>query len=474
MGRPGHLFAIYHPWYGFIFCLVILLELEESVQRVPTIRLLENAICQRLHRSTDPTSPIDEKMCKGNPVQVQLAYYRGLLSFFDSLPLILFGSVIGNIADCYGRRITFALAVFGTLCSMGWIYMTCSLWDILPVEVVWLSSLFRLIGGGPAIAIAICLTMVSDLSEESNRSKGFYRVYSAVLITDFIGPLITYRSLQYSLWLPYVVCGVSLLLTFPILYHMPETLPERASQERGMSALNFSGIKVYLKFLADYRIVIGIATVFLAQFRANLIEILLPYVSVRFDIELGKVATLLSVVSAVNILAFLIALPAISTALEKRAGWSITDINICVARASSFLLGLGAATLAVAPTLSLVIIALIVYALGFGVRLSILAVLTSYIPIASDTAKLYTLVATTDAIAHLIASPMLQFTWSRALKIGGRWLALPFMLLTFIFFTAFLVSCFMKGEPKQSVDEYPDEEREPLLVAGEEGDNENR
>lgn len=32
----------------------------------------------------------------------------------------------------------------------------------------------------------------------------------------------------------------------------------------------------------------------------------------------------------------------------------------------------------------------------------------------------------------------------------------------------------MKGEPKQSVDEYPDEEREPLLVAGEESDNENR
>jgi hypothetical protein len=71
-----------------------------------------------------------------------------------------------------------------------------------------------------------------------------------------------------------------------------------------------------------------------------------------------------------------------------------------------------------------------IYALGFGVRLSILAVLTSYIPISSDTAKLYTLVATTDAIAHLIASPMLQYTWSRALKIGGRCLALPFMRLT--------------------------------------------
>jgi hypothetical protein len=58
----------------------------------------------------------------------------------------------------------------------------------------------------------------------------------------------------------------------------------------------------------------------------------------------------------VNIIAFLIVLPVISSALEKRAGWSITDINICVARASSFLLGLGAATVAVALTLSLVFI----------------------------------------------------------------------------------------------------------------------
>ncbi|CAG8290601.1 unnamed protein product, partial [Penicillium salamii] len=413
------------PPLMFIFSLVILLELEESVQRVPTIRLLENAICQRLHQSLDPTTPLDEKMCKGNSVQVQLAYYRGLLSFFDSLP--------------------------------------CSLWDIFPIEVVWLSSLFRLIGGGPAIAIAICLTMVSDVSEESNRSNGFYRVYSAVLITDLIGPLITYRSLQHSLWLPYVVCGVSLLATFPILYYMPETLPTRASQDRVMSPLNLSGIKVYLKFLADYRVAIGIVTIFLAQFRANLIEILLPYVSV---------ATLLSVVSAVNIIVFLVVLPTISSALEKRAGWSIIDINICVARASSFLLGLGAAMVAAAPTLSLVVIALMVYALGFGVRLSILAVLTSYIPIASDTAKLYTLVATTDAIAHLIASPMLQFTWSRALKIGGRWLPLPFMVLTIIFFSAFIVSCFMKGELRQSVDENRSgEEREPLLVAGQEADD---
>lgn len=142
--RQIRVFFTHPPTVTFIFLLVILLELEESVQRAPTIRLLENAICQRYYRSDGPPGPIDERMCKEEPIQVELAYVRGLLSFFDSLPckypiprrylretvtngwiVILFGSVIGSIADHYGRRTSFALAVLGTLCGQGWIYLTC-------------------------------------------------------------------------------------------------------------------------------------------------------------------------------------------------------------------------------------------------------------------------------------------------------------------------------------------------------------
>jgi hypothetical protein len=73
------------PITVFIFGLVILLELEESVQKAPTIRLLENAICQKYYQHA-LVGPIDERMCKEEPIQVRLAHVRGLLSFFDSLP----------------------------------------------------------------------------------------------------------------------------------------------------------------------------------------------------------------------------------------------------------------------------------------------------------------------------------------------------------------------------------------------------
>lgn len=55
--------------------------------------------------------------------------------------------------------------------------------------------------------------------------------------------------------------------------------------------------------------------------------------------------------------------------------------------------------------------------------------LTAFVSSEKETAKLYSLIATTDAIAHMIASPLLQLVWDKALHIGGRWIVLPFVVL---------------------------------------------
>jgi len=107
---------------------------------------------------------------------------------------------------------------------------------------------------------------------------------------------------------------------------------------------------------------------------------------------------------------------------------------------------------------------LIVYAAGYGVRLSILAVLTAYVNSAKETARLYTLVATTDAIAHMIASPLLQRVWSYALELGGKWIVLPFFVLMGIFMLSFLTSCFLReSSPKRESEEALDGVEGPLL-----------
>ncbi|KAH7320756.1 hypothetical protein B0I35DRAFT_477309 [Stachybotrys elegans] len=91
--------------------------------------------------------------------------------------------------------------------------------------------MFRLIGGGPNLAIALCLTMASDVSTGANRSQSFCRVFAASLLTDLVGPPVTYATLRHSLWLPCLVCSLSLLCTYPVLLSMPETMSNSQSTE---------------------------------------------------------------------------------------------------------------------------------------------------------------------------------------------------------------------------------------------------
>ncbi|KAH7320755.1 hypothetical protein B0I35DRAFT_199265 [Stachybotrys elegans] len=58
-----------------------------------------------------------------------------------------------------------------------------------------------------------------------------------------------------------------------------------------------------------------------------------------------------------------------------------------------------------------------------------MAVLTAFFISEKETARLYSLIATTDAVAHTFASPLVQLGWARSLHIGGKWLVLPFLVL---------------------------------------------
>lgn len=196
-------------------------------------------------------------------------------------------------------------------------------------------------------------------------------MYSAVLITDLVGPPVAYATLLRSLWLPYVVGGLALLLTYPIIASMPETLPTQFESSKEDSRY---GLVAYKRFSTDWRIVVGLVTIFLAQFRVNTIDILLPYTSIRFGWSLGKAsiwiaspnpklifcqtATLLSIVSAVNIVVFMIVLPTSTTLIEKKLGWSADRINLYVGRISSLLLAGGTALIALAAKIGLVIFGL--------------------------------------------------------------------------------------------------------------------
>lgn len=69
-----------------------------------------------------------------------------------------------------------------------------------------------------------------------------------------------------------------------------------------------------------------------------------------------------------------------------------------------------------------------IFAAGFGARLSMVSVITSYVP-ASSTAKLYTLISAIEELSRLIGSPLIQAAWSQGITWGGQFIGFPFLIL---------------------------------------------
>lgn len=124
-----------------------------------------------------------------------------------------------------------------------------------------------------------------------------------MLCVGAVGPRIAAITLEHSLWLPYLLCATGLAASFPVLFWMPETLPDVPLSQLVLSASSTpmrnpettwkgrieSTLHVYQAVLKDQRILAGLVCVFLAQFRSVAIDILLPYVSFKFDWPLSKV-----------------------------------------------------------------------------------------------------------------------------------------------------------------------------------------
>ncbi|KUJ17364.1 uncharacterized protein LY89DRAFT_781577 [Mollisia scopiformis] len=75
---------------------------------------------------------------------------------------------------------------------------------------------------------------------------------------------------------------------------------------------------------------------------------------------------------------------------------------------------------------------LAISAFGDGVRAPLLVIAASYIDPYTETARLYTWFAFTDALSHTLGDLFLQAIWRLGLHLQGQWLVLP-ILVTMLF-----------------------------------------
>lgn len=160
-----------NPRFFLLTCLIILtlIEIGAFMGLVPQTRIYESIVCRKFYH--DGRQQIPEQDCKIGPVQAEVATIRAVSGSLSSVPGILLSIPYGQLADNpkFGRKNTLLLSVIGIALAAFTDFVICWFSDILPLRLVWLASLWMIIGGGVGVMTAVLLTMVTDVVEPNQR-----------------------------------------------------------------------------------------------------------------------------------------------------------------------------------------------------------------------------------------------------------------------------------------------------------------
>ncbi|RPA79072.1 MFS general substrate transporter [Ascobolus immersus RN42] len=444
--------------------LLFMSELFELLLVVPKIRLLEAKICRNYYDLNDPSvynpdGTIPELLCKIPEIQARLAHIKGWQVFWEGLPVMLLAIPWGILADRVGRRKVLALNFFGCIVSVFWFLAVCTPGSTLPAEAVWGSGFANLIGGGPRVGSVLILALVSDNSPETKRSQRFYFTYSAYLIAELIAPPFAGLLMRFSIWLTFWVALGALFFAYPVLLATKEqTKSERegrmkdddedseallATENTPLPTSKNSKISEVLwkikTAISKRTILLVLLGHFCCPVRIELVfQTLIPYASKVYSLTIANAGLLLSIVAATNLVVFLVGLPYITHRLRTRFGYKPVSIDVFVARGSCFVLAVGSFIMAIAPHFSVFILGTIVFASGFGIRLSLLSILTGLVD-PKVLASVYTVVTLVEGFGEMVAAPVLQESFAFGLRKGSTAVAAPWVIGLVVYTGAFFL-----------------------------------
>ncbi|KAI1194120.1 major facilitator superfamily domain-containing protein [Nemania serpens] len=393
---------------ALIFGLVLVAGVSSSLLNAPEVRLLEMALCRDYYRANDssvigppPLSYVDEQLCKVDSIQADLAYIMATRSLLSAIPGLLLTFPYGQLANKIGRKPVLFLGLLGETLAYFWVVLVCYFHDIFPTRLVLLSPVFVVIGGGSKVVSASMYTIITDVTPEHNRTTIFYLTGAGLLSTALLSTPLGSFLLSIDLWLPYKVNTPVLLLSFPLVLAIPETLKrlgveDSSGQEsigvakrrlpmirrfsakfiswvRGMkqslSALNPSAVRK--------EIIMVLVLLFLAMFCAMTGRIFVQYTSKLLGWPISTTGYILSVRAFVS-LVVLFGLAALTRFVDKWGKVKSITLDIWIVRLSFAALVVGTVFIAMSSGPGLLITGSILTCLGNGLAPALLGILTHF------------------------------------------------------------------------------------------------
>ncbi|KAJ6054656.1 hypothetical protein N7444_003754 [Penicillium canescens] len=464
-----------------IVCAIFLLSAEFGffMSTAPQTAVFEDIICRNyqadLHRTQNGTLP-DPNPCKSEAVQGELAIIIGYKDTFDTLPSILLSLPYGILSDHWGRRPVLYLSLLGIILSEFWIRIVCLWSTVIPLRMVWLSSVFRIIGGGDAVLTAIALVIVADVFSEDERSTALFRLQSCIVLAEILATPLSAYMMTFSPMFPYLVSICLILVgSIPALF-LPETLEDaKAKQslqdnseqrdENGQSEQNVNKspleelkrqareFKVSTRFIwSDTNVCLMILVFFVTIMTRQSTNLLLQYVSKKFDWSIARASLLISLRGIFSMATFMVLMPALTFLAAKYLNLHGKRSDHVMSKGSGIISVIGFAAIALAPTPAILIFGQIILSMGMAFAVNSRSLATALV-LPDHVGTLYSALAITQSAGMLVAGPLFANLFRLGMHLGNAWIGLPFLQASLFFVIAVVAVWRIRLGPSRISDE---------------------
>ncbi|KAH7182277.1 major facilitator superfamily domain-containing protein [Fusarium flagelliforme] len=431
---------------------VVFLDIGYELIVPAQTRVFEQIYCRLYYEKHNPSligdhrnGQIDEKLCKNDVIQGEVAMLKGWQLALDGIGMLAFSVPWAYVADFRGRKPVLLLLTCALLVKYAFVQLICLFDGAVALEWSWLSAFHTVLGGSVTVATALIYTVVSDVVPEDKRISVFFRVQAAAIITQFLGPLLSAGLMIRSPWYPMVLGLVVELISILILYFLPETLELRGpvstappspssadtileqSPPRHVKLLRAISSSIAI-LTSDKRVLVA-ASSFVVHMLFLHRDILLQYISTRYNTSLSRATVIISVRSGLIVLFALFILPRFNTFYRKRLGSSRADLILC--RISAVFLAGSFLGIALSPTLGALVLFLTLNSLGWGLFSFLRSLMTSLVH-QDEVARLNSIIGVFDTAGQMLGSPILASLFWKGVKLQGFWFGLPFFFYTLV------------------------------------------
>ncbi|CAG7963727.1 unnamed protein product [Penicillium olsonii] len=430
----------------FIVCAVFLLSADFGffMSTAPQLAVFEDIICRdykaTLHRTGDVLTPSlsGPNPCKSEAVQGELALVIGYKNTLEVLP---------------------------------------GIWsNVLPLRMVWLSGLFRIIGGGDQVLTSIALVIVADVFSEDERSTALFRLQSCVFVAEILAAPLSAYMLTFGPMVPFMLSlGLIILGALPTLL-LPETLedaiakrtkraepdqhglqPDKTTvvQELTRKAREFTESTRFI--WSDFNVCLMVMVLFVTVMGRQCTDLLMQYVSQRFDWSIGRSSLLISLRGIFGLVTYLLIMPSLSFLAAKYLNLHGKQSDHVMSKGSGILSVIGFAAIFIGPTPAFLITGLVILSIGSAFLVTTRSLATSLV-LPDHVGTLYSAIAIAQGLGLLVSGPLFVNLFRLGLHLGKAWMGLPFLMASVFFFASVVAVWNVKLEPLSRSDE-----EEPLL-----------